>query len=107
MIDALTGLLIAANPWLWSNSSMSEAQVKAFFDKAKSDEALKQQLRAGDSDPVALAAAAGFQFGAADLARYQARRVLELSDEQLTCVSGGIIVVKRFDWGWLLDLQDD
>jgi hypothetical protein len=54
-----------------------------------------------------LAAAAGFQFGAADLARYQARRVLELSDEQLTCVSGGIIVVKRFDWGWLLDLQDD
>jgi predicted ribosomally synthesized peptide with nif11-like leader len=86
---------------------MSEAQVKAFFDKARSDEALKQQLRAGDSNPVALAAAAGFQFGAADLARYQARRVLELSDEQLTCVSGGIIITKRFDWEWLLDIQED
>jgi predicted ribosomally synthesized peptide with nif11-like leader len=86
---------------------MSEAQVKAFFDKAKSDEALKQQLRAGDSDPVALAAAAGFQFGAADLARYQARRVLELSDEQLTCVSGGLVIGKKFDWPWLLDVLDD
>jgi predicted ribosomally synthesized peptide with nif11-like leader len=107
VIDALTGLLSAANPWLWSNSSMSEAQVKAFFDKARSDEALKQQLRTGDSNPVALAAAAGFQFGAADLARYQARRVLELSDEQLTCVSGGLVIGKKFDWPWLLDLLDD
>jgi predicted ribosomally synthesized peptide with nif11-like leader len=107
VIDALTGLLSAANPWLWSNSSMSEAQVKAFFDKARSDEALKQQLRTGDSNPVALAAAAGFQFGAADLARYQARRVLELSDEQLTCVSGGLVIGKKFDWPWLLDVLDD
>jgi hypothetical protein len=54
-----------------------------------------------------LAAAAGFQFGAADLARYQARRVLELSDEQLTCVSGGLVIGKKFDWPWLLDLLDD
>lgn len=86
---------------------MSEAQVKAFFDKARSDEALKQQLESGDSNPVALAAAAGFQFSAADLARYQARRVLELSDEELTCVSGGIIIAKKFDWEWLLDAQED
>jgi predicted ribosomally synthesized peptide with nif11-like leader len=85
---------------------MSEAQVQAFFDQARADDDLKQQLKAAGSDPVALGAAAGFEFSAADLSRYQARRVLELSDEQLTCVSGGVVVVKRFDWQWLLETLD-
>jgi predicted ribosomally synthesized peptide with nif11-like leader len=81
---------------------MSEQQVKAFLDQAKVDPRLKEQLKAEGSDPVTIAAAAGFAFSAADLARYQAHRVLQLSDEDLQCVSGGIVVLAGADWRWLL-----
>lgn len=71
---------------------MSEQQVSAFLDHVKVNPGLKDQLKAEGSDPVAMAAAAGFVFSSADLARYQARRVLELSDEDLQCVSGGAVI---------------
>lgn len=81
--------------------AMSEQQVRAFLDHAKVNPGLRDQLKAEGSDPVAIAAAVGFVFSSADLSRYQARRVLEISDEDLQCVSGGVVVLAGADWSWL------
>ena len=66
---------------------MSEEQLKAFLEKAKSDTGLQEQLKvAANADAVvAIAKAAGFLISADNL-KEQAQ---ELSEQELESVSGG------------------
>ena len=70
---------------------MSEEQLKAFISKVQSDESLQNKLKAEGADVVAIAKEAGFNITAADLMRYQAQAVAELSDEELEALATGIV----------------
>ena len=71
---------------------MSEEQLSALLAKLKEDAVLQEKLKgAADLDAaVALAKEAGFDVSKADWLKYQANQTLELSDEELESVSGGV-----------------
>ena len=71
---------------------MSEEQLTALFAKLKDDAGPQEKLQgASDLDAaVALAKEAGFDISKADWLKYQAKQTLELSDEELEGVSGGV-----------------
>ena len=73
--------------------AMSEEQLAALLAKLKDDEGLQEKLKgAADLDAVlAIAKEAGFDVSKADWLRYQAQQTIELSDEELEGVSGGIL----------------
>lgn len=77
---------------------MSEEQLSALLTKVKEDSNLRERLiSAGSLDAaVALARAAGFDVSKEDWFRHQARKNLELKDEQLSGVAGG---KADTDWG--------
>jgi predicted ribosomally synthesized peptide with nif11-like leader len=87
---------------------MSEEQLAALLAKLKDDAGLQEKLKgAADLDAVlAIAKDAGFDVSKAAWLRYQANQTLELSDEELEEVAGGIDkwnwVRRRFD----IDLAD-
>ena len=71
---------------------MSEEQLAALLAKLKDDTGLQEKLKgAADLDAVlAIAKDAGFDVSKAAWLRYQANQTLELSDEELEGVAGGI-----------------
>ena len=71
---------------------MSEEQLAALLAKLKDDTGLQEKLKgAADLDAVlAIAKEAGFDVSKAAWLRYQANQTLELSDEELEGVAGGI-----------------
>ena len=71
---------------------MLEQQLSALLAKLKEDAGLQEKLKgAADLDAaVALAKEAGFDISKAAWLRYQANQTLELSDEELEGVAGGI-----------------
>lgn len=71
---------------------MSEEQLAALLAKIKEDAGLQEKLKgAADLDTfLAIAKEAGFDVSKASWLRYQANQTLELSDEQLEGVSGGL-----------------
>ena len=74
---------------------MSEEQLTALLAKLQDDEGLQEKLKgAADLDAfVAIAKDAGFDVSKADWLGYQANQTpLELSDEELEKVAGGICV---------------
>ena len=73
--------------------AMSEEQLTALLAKLKDDVGLQEKLKgAADLDAaVALAKDAGFDISKADWLKYQAQQTLELSDEELEGVAGGIL----------------
>jgi predicted ribosomally synthesized peptide with nif11-like leader len=75
---------------------MSEEQLTALLAKLKDDAGLQEKLKgAADLDAaVALAKEAGFDVSKADWLKYQAKQTLELSDEELEDVAGGICTVQ-------------
>ena len=77
---------------------MSEEQLSALLAKLKDDAGLQENLNgAEDLDAaVALAKEAGFDVSKADLLKYQAKQTLELSDEELETVSGGLLLPDLF-----------
>ena len=76
--------------------AMSEEQLTALLAKLKDDVGLQEKLKgAADLDAaVALAKDAGFDISKADWLKYQAQQTLELSDEELEGVAGGILGVR-------------
>ena len=77
---------------LYHRQAMSEEQLAALLAKLKDDAGLQEKLKgAADLDAaVALAKEAGFDVSKADWPKYQAKQTLELSDEELDGVAGGI-----------------
>ena len=71
---------------------MSAEQLAALLAKLKDDEGLQEKLKgAADLDAVlAIAKDAGFDVSKAAWLRYQANQTLELSDEELEGVAGGL-----------------
>ena len=76
---------------------MSEEQLTALLAKLKEDSGLREKLQgAADLDAaVALAKEAGFDVCKADWLKYQAKQPLDLSDEDLKDVAGGILSIGR------------
>ena len=70
---------------------MSEEQLTALLAKLKDDAGLQEKLKgAADLDAAeAIAKEAGFDVSKADWLRYQAKKTLGLSDEELEGVTGG------------------
>jgi predicted ribosomally synthesized peptide with nif11-like leader len=87
---------------------MSEEQLAALLAKIRDDAGLQEKLKGADDLDAVLAIAkdAGFDVSKAAWLRYQANQTLELSDEELEEVAGGIDkwnwVRRRFD----IDLAD-
>ena len=75
---------------------MSEEQLAALLAKLKDDTGLQEKLRtAADLDAVlAIAKDAGFDISKAEWLRYQAKQIIELSDEELEGVAGGILPLR-------------
>jgi len=71
---------------------MSEEQLSALLAKLKDDAGLQEKFKsAGDLDAaMTLAQEAGYDVSKADLLKFQAKQTLELSDEDLEDVAGGI-----------------
>ena len=71
---------------------MSEEQLAALLAKLKDDAGLQEKLKgAADLDAVlAIAKDAGFDVSKAAWLRYQAKQTIELSDEELEVVAGGM-----------------
>jgi predicted ribosomally synthesized peptide with nif11-like leader len=71
---------------------MSEEHLSALLAKLKEDAGLQEKLKgAADLDAaVALARKAGFDVNKADWLKYQAKQTLELSNEELESVAGGV-----------------
>ena len=71
---------------------MSEEQLAALLAKLKDDAGLQEKLKgAADLDAVlAIAKEAGLEISKADWLRYQAQQTIELSDEELEGVAGGL-----------------
>jgi predicted ribosomally synthesized peptide with nif11-like leader len=71
---------------------MSEEQLSALLAKLKDDAGLQEKFKgAADLDAaVALAKEAGFDVSKAAWLRYQANQTLELSDEELESITGGL-----------------
>ena len=76
-----------------SPKQMSEEQLAALLAKLKDDAGLQEKLQgAADLDAfLAIAKEAGFSFSKADWLKYQAQQTLELSDEELEGVAGGLV----------------
>jgi predicted ribosomally synthesized peptide with nif11-like leader len=74
---------------------MSEEQLTALLAKIKEDAGLQEKLKgAADLDAaVALAKEAGFDVSKADWLKYQAKQTMELSDEELEGVGGGVVPI--------------
>ena len=74
-----------------SPKQMSEEQLAALLAKLKDDAELQEKLKgAADLDVLlAIAKDAGFEVSKADWLRYQAKQIIELSDEELEGVAGG------------------
>ena len=72
--------------------AMSEEQLAALLAKLKDDAVLQEKLQgAADLDAfLAIAKEAGFNISKADWLEYQDQQTLELSDEELEKVSGGV-----------------
>ena len=70
---------------------MSEEQLSALLAKIKQDAGLKEKLKgaANIDAAVAMAKEAGFDVSKADWLKYQSKKTLELSDEELERVAGG------------------
>ena len=70
---------------------MSEEQLTALLAKLKDDAGLREKLQvAADLDAaVAIAKEAGFGVSKTDWLKHQAKKTLELSDEELEGVAGG------------------
>jgi predicted ribosomally synthesized peptide with nif11-like leader len=75
----------------YHRQAMSEEQLAALLAKLKDDAGLQEKLKgaAGLDAAVALAKEAGFDVSKADLLKYQATQILELSDDELEGVAGG------------------
>jgi predicted ribosomally synthesized peptide with nif11-like leader len=73
--------------------AMSEEQLSSLLAKLKNDAGLQEKFKvAGDLDAaIALAKDAGFDVSKADWVKAQAKRVLEMSDEELGECAGGNI----------------
>ena len=73
---------------------MSEEQLSALLAKLKEDAGLQEKLKgAGDLDAfLGMVLEAGFDVSKEDWLKYQANQTLELSDEELERVSGGVDV---------------
>ncbi len=71
---------------------MSEVQLAAFFEAVKADAGLEEKLKAaGDLDAaVAIAKEAGFEVSKAEWLKAQASQILQMSDEDLAGVAGGV-----------------
>ena len=82
---------------------MSEEQLNAFLEKVKADTSLQQKLKTAASPEAAIeiAKAAGFSITSADIQSMQSATV-ELSDEELEDVAGGIFagVSWMTCWDW-------
>ena len=89
---------------------MSAEQLAAFWAAVKADASLQEKLSAstdGEIDTpleaaavVAIAKDAGFTITAGDLLRADAQAILELNDEELEEVAGGLgIPFNMFSWG--------
>jgi predicted ribosomally synthesized peptide with nif11-like leader len=72
--------------------AMSEEQLAALLAKLKDDAGLQEKLKgAGDLDAaLVIAKEAGFDVSKADWLKYQANQTLELNEEELKGVAGGI-----------------
>ena len=72
--------------------AMSKEQLAALIAKLKDDEGLQEKLKgAADLDAVlVIAKDAGFDISKADWLRYQAKQTIELSDEELEGIAGGM-----------------
>jgi predicted ribosomally synthesized peptide with nif11-like leader len=71
---------------------MSEEQLKAFWEAIQADAGLQQKLQ-GVTEPDAVAAIAkeaGFNISAEEIKKAQSELELELTDEQLEQVTGGV-----------------
>jgi predicted ribosomally synthesized peptide with nif11-like leader len=78
---------------------MSEEQLKAFLNALEADTGLQAKIKAaveGEIDTpdetaavLAIAKEAGFGITAADLVRFEAQNIMELSDEELERAAGG------------------
>jgi hypothetical protein len=71
---------------------MSEQQLSDFLAAVKDDPGLQEKLKGASNleAAVAMAQEAGFDVSKADWLRYQAKQVLELTDEELEGVAGGV-----------------
>jgi len=71
---------------------MSEEQLAALLANLRDDARLQEKLKsAADLDAIlAVAKDAGFDISKAAWLRYQANQTLELSDEELEGISGGV-----------------
>ncbi len=76
---------------------MSEEQLKALWEAVQADAGLEEKLKSAENldAAVELAKQAGFDVTKADLLKYQAQQTVELSDEELDNVAGGM------DFGWV------
>ena len=89
--------------------AMSEEQLAALLAKLKDDAGLQEKLKgaADDLDAVtAIAKEAGFDISKAAWLKYQAKQIIELSDEELEELAGGQEGrVGNWDWngrdGWM------
>jgi predicted ribosomally synthesized peptide with nif11-like leader len=86
---------------------MSEDQLKAFLAVLEADTGLQAKLKAAVEGEIetpdeiaavlAIAKEAGFGITAADLLRFEAQNILELSDDELESVAGGFDFWKAAD----------
>ena len=85
---------------LYHRQAMSEEQLSALLAKLKDDAGLQEKFKgAADLDAaIALAKEAGFDVSKADWLKYQAKQTLELSDEELEGVGGGILFRPLYPW---------
>jgi predicted ribosomally synthesized peptide with nif11-like leader len=72
---------------------MSEEHLSALLAKLKEDTGLQEKFKGAEDLDAALAIAqeSGFDVSKADWLRHQANQTLELSDEELEGVSGGMM----------------
>jgi len=72
--------------------AMSEEQLAALIAKLKDDAGLQEKVKgaSGLDAVLAIAKDAGFEISKPDWLRYQAKQIIELSDEELEGVAGGI-----------------
>lgn len=101
MIRDLDGSGKVCHTRLYACSTMSEDQLKAFLSALNADIGLQDKLKAAveaEIDTVdetaavlAIAKEAGFAFTAAELLRYQAQIILELTDDELDSIAGGYL----------------
>ena len=84
---------------------MSEEQLAALLAKLKDDAGLQEKLKgaADDLDAVAaIAKEAGFDISKAAWLKYQAKQIIELSDEELEELAGGNLGASVLNGGCIL-----